>query len=307
MFCKQCLHDLQFMKTSTSSPNLSKLASDDIICQFMKTRPLSKWTLLIISFFGHVYVIQFEFVNFLWRRNDIKLKLVFSGSLCQMYKLLTSYGITIHFRNENIVESLICLMKICIIPKKVVVKSTARLCLVRREIETLLWVMFIFIYTIMQEEPSMTSLLVQNVSSIFDKCSSLENLIWLSNHPFHTKIYFNDKRDNMHEHNHFWPLRLWRLLDVKNMSRRTLWFCLPQIQEMISVMTFSLHSASGRISNSRTKPLGCQIYRLRLVRREIETLSWVIFMINDVMETSFIYTIMQEEPIMTSLLFQNVC
>ena len=48
LFCKQCLHDLQFKKTST---NLSKLARADISCQFKKTRYLSRqclqneWTL----------------------------------------------------------------------------------------------------------------------------------------------------------------------------------------------------------------------------------------------------------------------
>ena len=31
-FCKQCLLDLQFMKTRSSSPNLSKLARADISC-----------------------------------------------------------------------------------------------------------------------------------------------------------------------------------------------------------------------------------------------------------------------------------
>ena len=36
--CKQCLHDLQFMKKGSSSQNLSKLAS----CQFMKTRSLCR-------------------------------------------------------------------------------------------------------------------------------------------------------------------------------------------------------------------------------------------------------------------------
>ena len=36
--CKQCLHDLQFMKKGLHSPNLSKLARADISCQFMKTR-----------------------------------------------------------------------------------------------------------------------------------------------------------------------------------------------------------------------------------------------------------------------------
>ena len=39
-FCKQSLHNLQFMKTSYSSPNLSKLARADISCQFKKTRYL---------------------------------------------------------------------------------------------------------------------------------------------------------------------------------------------------------------------------------------------------------------------------
>ena len=39
-FSKQCLHDLQFMKKGSSSPNISKLARADISCQFMKTRSL---------------------------------------------------------------------------------------------------------------------------------------------------------------------------------------------------------------------------------------------------------------------------
>ena len=48
--CEHCLHDLQFMKKGSSSPNLSKLAIADISCQFMKTRSLcrhclqNKWT-----------------------------------------------------------------------------------------------------------------------------------------------------------------------------------------------------------------------------------------------------------------------
>ena len=50
-FCKQCLHDLQFMKTRYSSPNLSKVARVDISCQFKETRYLcrhclqNEWTL----------------------------------------------------------------------------------------------------------------------------------------------------------------------------------------------------------------------------------------------------------------------
>jgi hypothetical protein len=39
---KQCLHNLQFMKKGSSSPNLSKLARADISCQFMKTRSLCR-------------------------------------------------------------------------------------------------------------------------------------------------------------------------------------------------------------------------------------------------------------------------
>ena len=52
-FCKQCLHNFQFMKTRFSWPNLSKLARADISCQFMKTRSLcrhclqNEWTLAI--------------------------------------------------------------------------------------------------------------------------------------------------------------------------------------------------------------------------------------------------------------------
>ena len=51
--CKPCLHDLQFMKTMSSSPNLSNLARAGISCQFMKTRSLcrhclqNEWTLQI--------------------------------------------------------------------------------------------------------------------------------------------------------------------------------------------------------------------------------------------------------------------
>ena len=50
-FFKQCLHDLQFMKTRSSSPNLSKLARADISCEFMKTMSFwrhslkNEWTL----------------------------------------------------------------------------------------------------------------------------------------------------------------------------------------------------------------------------------------------------------------------
>ena len=39
-FRKQCLHDIQFMKTRSSSPNLSKIVRADISNQFMKTRSL---------------------------------------------------------------------------------------------------------------------------------------------------------------------------------------------------------------------------------------------------------------------------
>ena len=41
-FGKQAMQDLQFMKTRSSSPNLSKLARADISCQFMKTRSLCR-------------------------------------------------------------------------------------------------------------------------------------------------------------------------------------------------------------------------------------------------------------------------
>ena len=39
-FCKQCLHDLQFMKKRYSSPNLSKLTRADISCQFYEIKVL---------------------------------------------------------------------------------------------------------------------------------------------------------------------------------------------------------------------------------------------------------------------------
>ena len=40
--CKQCLHDLHFLKKGSFSPNLSKLARADISCHFMKTRSLCR-------------------------------------------------------------------------------------------------------------------------------------------------------------------------------------------------------------------------------------------------------------------------
>ena len=40
--CKQCLHNLQFMKKGYSSPKVSKLARADISCRFMKTRSLCR-------------------------------------------------------------------------------------------------------------------------------------------------------------------------------------------------------------------------------------------------------------------------
>ena len=49
--CKQCLHDLLFNETKYLPSNLSKLARDDISCQFKKSRYLcrhflkNKWTL----------------------------------------------------------------------------------------------------------------------------------------------------------------------------------------------------------------------------------------------------------------------
>ena len=42
LFCKQCLHGLQFNKTRYSLPNLSKLARADISCQFKKRRYLCR-------------------------------------------------------------------------------------------------------------------------------------------------------------------------------------------------------------------------------------------------------------------------
>ena len=40
--CKHCLHDLQFIKKGSSSPNLSKLARADISCQLMKKDPCAE-------------------------------------------------------------------------------------------------------------------------------------------------------------------------------------------------------------------------------------------------------------------------
>ena len=56
----------------------------------------------------------------------------------------------------------------------------------------------------------------------------LEQTIWLWNYTSHTKVYFNEFVANALHDNMgmitFWPLRLWRLLEAKNIiSRRTLW------------------------------------------------------------------------------------
>jgi hypothetical protein len=89
----------------------------------------------------------------------------------------------------------------------------------------------------------------------------LEYLIWLWNHPSHTKViqWICCKCLAWY---HFWPSRLWRLLEAKNMiSRCTLFqlnvrfiplrqFCLPKIHQEMSYDSqpqFSLH-----ILNSRT-------------------------------------------------------
>ena len=66
LFCKPCLHDLQFMKTRFSSPNLSKLARADISCQFIKTKTLprhclqNEWTLSLL----------YIFLKFSWSKID---------------------------------------------------------------------------------------------------------------------------------------------------------------------------------------------------------------------------------------------
>ena len=94
------------------------------------------------------------------------------------------------------------------------------------------------------------------ISSIFDKCSILEQMIWLWNHASHTKVHFNECVANV-GHNHLGPPRLWRLLEAKknDISVHTLalllnvqfipqrQFCLPKIhQEILSVMTLSFLS-----------------------------------------------------------------
>ena len=54
LFCKPCLHDIQFIKTRYFSRNLSKLARADISCQFKKPRYLcrhclqNEWTLDVV-------------------------------------------------------------------------------------------------------------------------------------------------------------------------------------------------------------------------------------------------------------------
>ena len=60
-FCRQCLHDLQFMKTRSSSPNLSKLARADISYQFMKTRSLCR-TVYKMNGLYHLHV--FDNISF---------------------------------------------------------------------------------------------------------------------------------------------------------------------------------------------------------------------------------------------------
>ena len=61
-FCKQCMHDLQFMKTWSSSPNLYKLARADISYQFMKTRSLCR----------HCIQKEWTLALFLWRLDTLK-------------------------------------------------------------------------------------------------------------------------------------------------------------------------------------------------------------------------------------------
>ena len=62
--CKQSLHDLQFMKKGSSSPNLSKLA---ISCQFMKNKILvqnclhNEWTLK--PFMQSIFFLFFDIIK----------------------------------------------------------------------------------------------------------------------------------------------------------------------------------------------------------------------------------------------------
>ena len=49
------------------------------------------------------------------------------------------------------------------------------------------------------------------ISLIIQRCSMVKQTIWQTNRASHTKLYFNEL---------FWPLRLWRLLEVKNTPRR---------------------------------------------------------------------------------------
>ena len=72
-FCKQCLYILQFMKTRSFSPNLSKPARADISCQFMKTRSLcrhclqNEWTLT------YYFKTETFLSSYLWCATAVKL------------------------------------------------------------------------------------------------------------------------------------------------------------------------------------------------------------------------------------------
>ena len=50
--CKQCLHDLHFLKKGPFSTNISKLARADISCHFMKTRSLCRTVYSMNGFQG---------------------------------------------------------------------------------------------------------------------------------------------------------------------------------------------------------------------------------------------------------------
>ena len=107
------------------------------------------------------------------------------------------------------------------------------------------------------------------ISSIFDKCSILEQMIWLWNHASHTKVHFNECVANV-GHNHLGPPRLWRLLEAKNIiSWRTLWHFNSTFGSSLSASSAYLRftiklslsaSFSLHISNSWTKPSVLDLY-----------------------------------------------
>ena len=75
-FCNECLHNLLFIKTRSSSPNLSKLARADISCQFMKTRSFCR-TVYKTSVAARIFFVPSYFVmTLVWGRATCTVRLI---------------------------------------------------------------------------------------------------------------------------------------------------------------------------------------------------------------------------------------